>query len=60
MSNRRLPVFLKLPIRHKQIVHEPMLEEIHLGKFLEKYRDGIELVSCGGESGEDARIRDCG
>lgn len=60
MANRRLPVFLELPIRHKQIIHEPMLEEIHIEKFLEKYHDGIELVSCGGESGEDARVCDYG
>ena len=37
-----------------------MLQEIHIEKFLEKYHDQIECVSCGGESGEDARLCDYG
>lgn len=55
-TDRRLPVFLELPIRHKEIIHEPMLGEIHIEPYLEKYHDTIECVSCGGESGPDARI----
>ena len=56
MADLRLPVFLELPIKHKQIIHEPMLEAVNIEPFLDKYHDQIELVSCGGESGEDARL----
>ena len=58
MTNRRLPVFLELPIRHKEIIHEPMLGPIRIEKFLEKYAPQIECVSCGGESGDGARVLD--
>ena len=57
-ANKRLPVFLELPIRHKHIIHEPMLGPINIEKFLEQYGNEIECVSCGGESGDDARILD--
>ena len=57
-ADRRLPVFLKLPIRHKRIVLEPMLQAIHIERFLEKYSDAIEEVSCGGEIGDNARMLD--
>lgn len=50
----RLPVFIGLPIKHRRIVSEPMLEEINIEKYL---ADGlIEQVTCGGESGENARL----
>ena len=60
--------FLKLPIRHKSITHEPMLEAIDIRKYLAEYgnsvnEDGsriLESVSCGGESGPKARICDFG
>lgn len=55
-ADNRLPVFLEVPIRHKQIIHEPMLEEIHIEKYLESGQ--IEQVVCGGESGENARLCD--
>ena len=58
MADRRLPVFLELPIRHKEIIHEPMLGPINIEPYLEKYGSGIEGVSCGGESGDDARVLD--
>ncbi len=57
-TDKRLPIFLKLPIRHKEIIHEPMLEAIDIRKYLKQYHDQIECVSCGGESGPDARICD--
>ena len=57
-TDQRLPVFLELPIRHKEIIHEPMLEEICIEKYLAQYHDQIECVSCGGESGDHARICD--
>ncbi len=37
-----------------------MLEAIEIRPFLEKYHTEIEKVSCGGESGEDARVCDYG
>ena len=58
MADKRLPVFLELPIRHKQIIHEPMLGSINIEKYLNQYGPQIECVSCGGESGDDARILD--
>lgn len=57
-AGRRLTVFLKLPVRHKRIVLEPMLQEISIERYLEKYHGDIEEVSCGGETGEDAREMD--
>ena len=58
MADKRLPIFLELPIRHKSIIHEPMLEQINIRHYLENYSAIIEEVTCGGESGEDARICD--
>lgn len=49
----RLPIFLNAPIKHKQIICEPLLEEIDLSPYLNSQ---IEYVSVGGESGEEARI----
>jgi len=48
----RLSIFNKLPIKHKNIICQPLIEEITLGKYL----DDIELVVVGGESDKDARI----
>lgn len=58
MADQRLSLFLELPIRHKSIIHEPMLESIDIRPYLAQYHDCIEEVTCGGESGEDARICD--
>ncbi len=52
-ADYRLPVFLKLPIKHREIISEPMLEEINIEKYLSA--GAIEHVSCGGESGPYAR-----
>lgn len=55
-ADDRIPVFLSLPIRHRVILHEPMLERIQIEKYL---GDGkIEGVICGGESGDGARVCD--
>ena len=35
-----------------------MLGPVNIEKYLEKYGDRIECVSCGGESGDDARVLD--
>ena len=52
-ANERLPVFRALPIRHKMIVCEPLLEAIDLSAYL---GDWVESVTVGGESGDEARI----
>ena len=59
-TDKRLPIFLQRPIRHKSITHEPMLESIDIRRYLKEYGSVIENVSCGGESGSDARICDYG
>jgi protein gp37 len=53
MADYRLPIYLSLPIRHKHICHEPMLEPIQIEPYLASGQ--IELVLCGGESGPGAR-----
>lgn len=55
-ADDRIPVLLELPIRHKMIIHEPMLEDIRIEPYLATGQ--IEQVVCGGESGEDARVCD--
>lgn len=52
-ADERLPVFLSLPIRHRLIVCEPMLEAIDLRPYL---TPAIERVAAGGESGNEARL----
>ena len=53
-ADQRLPVLLGLPIRHKEVICEPLLEEIDLTKHLQTGR--IEWVIAGGESGPQARL----
>lgn len=52
-ADYRIPILLNAPIRHREIISEPMLEEIHIEKYLESGL--ITHVTCGGESGNDAR-----
>lgn len=52
-ADERLPILLDLPIKHREIIHEPMLEEINIEKYLQSNK--IEMVTCGGESGPRAR-----
>ncbi len=54
MADERLPLLLKFPIKHREIIHEPMLEKIEIEKYLKSGL--IEKVTCGGESGSNARI----
>ena len=55
MADYRLPIFLDAPLRHRVIGVEPMLERVDIQKYL----DGrIDEVSCGGESGDEARVCD--
>jgi len=63
MADKRLPVYLSLPLFHHSVMIEPMLTAVDLRQYIEKYRkaDGsplIERVSVGGESGSDARVCD--
>lgn len=53
-ADYRLNIFEYLPIKHKCITAQPLLERIDI----EKYLDDIELVVVGGESDIDARPLD--
>ena len=53
-ADYKLDIFSKLPIKHKCITAQPLLEKINI----ESYLDGIELVVVGGESDQDARPLD--
>lgn len=48
----RLPIFTKLPIRHKSIILGPMLTPVNLEPYLS---EDIEEVACSGESGINVR-----
>ena len=50
-ADYKLSIFKDLPIKHKCITAQPLLEKIDI----EKYLDDIELVVVGGESDIDAR-----
>lgn len=50
-ADKRLAIFKNLPIQHKCITAQPLLERIDI----ESYLDGIELVVVGGESDISAR-----
>ena len=50
-ANYKLGIFSKLPIKHKCITAQPLLESINI----EPYLDDIELVVVGGESDYNAR-----
>ena len=50
----RLPILQSLPIRHKCITAQPLLERI----TVEPHLKGVELVVVGGESDRDARPLD--
>lgn len=51
-ADQRIPYFKKLPIRHKQITIQPMLEKINISDYLD---ETIECVVVGGESGSNVR-----
>ncbi len=48
-TDYRLPILLGLPLKHREVIAEPMLEEIDMEKYLATGL--IEHVTCGGESG---------
>lgn len=53
-ADYKLSIFKDLPIKHKCITAQPLLEDIDI----EKYLDDIELVVVGGESDKEARPLD--
>ena len=65
MADKRLPVYLALPLHHFSVMVEPMLSRVSLKHYFIAYtavdsitgktRPLIESVSAGGESGPDAR-----
>jgi len=50
-ADLKLEIFSKLPIKHKCVTAQPLIENINI----EKYLDDIELVVVGGESDKNAR-----
>lgn len=52
IADFRLPIFKKLPIKHKSIIVAPMLERMDIEQYLD---ESIEEVSASGESGKLAR-----
>lgn len=54
-ADHRLPVYLKLPIRHKSVMVEPMLSSIDFTDYFRDHPGSIGSISVGGESGPDAR-----
>lgn len=53
-ADYRLSVFKELPIKHKNIICQPLIEKIDLSACL----DNVELVIVGGESDRNARPLD--
>lgn len=53
-ADARLKIFSALPIRHKNVICQPLLEKIEI----EPYLRGVELVVVGGESDKNARPLD--
>lgn len=53
-ADHKLKIFSSLPIKHKLITAQPLIEKINI----EEYLDGIESVIVGGESDKFARVLD--
>jgi len=53
-ADYRLDIFSSLPIRHKNIICQPLIENVNLSAYLHD----IELVVVGGESDKNARPLD--
>lgn len=51
MADFRLSIFSKQPIKHKNVICQPLIEQV----TIEKYLDDVELVVVGGESDYNAR-----
>jgi protein gp37 len=55
-ADERMPIFLNIKARRKSVLVSPILERVDLGRYLAG--GGIDLVSVGGESYENARLCD--
>lgn len=53
-ADERIPALLNLPLRHRELVLEPLLGPVDILRYLMDGR--IEGVTAGGESGEGARL----
>lgn len=55
-ADERLPILLKIPLKHKEVILEPLLEKVDIEKYLATKT--ISQVTCGGESGQEGRLCD--
>lgn len=55
-ADERLAIFQALPIKHRNIICQPMLTHMDITSYL----NGVELVVAGGECDRNARILDYG
>ncbi|MGM9574608.1 MAG: DUF5131 family protein [Oscillospiraceae bacterium] len=53
-ADYRLPIFTELPIKHRNIICQPLIESVDLAPYLKD----VELVVVGGESDKNARPLD--
>ena len=63
MADKRLPIYLSLPLFHHSVMLEPMLSAVDLQPYIDGYRDAagvpvLRHVTVGGESGPGARLCD--
>lgn len=56
MADERIPLLLAAPLKHREIIHEPLLGAMDISAYLASGK--ISRVTCGGESGENARVCD--
>lgn len=54
IANYRLPIFKRLPIKHKNIICQLLIEKISILRYI----DDIEFVLVGGESDYNGRVLD--
>lgn len=54
-ADERLSVFMDLPIKHKNIICQPLIEQIDITQYLLQAIKDIELVVVGGESDRNGR-----
>ena len=55
-ADYRLPIYKSIPIKHKIIICEPLLEKIDLCPY--NIGTWVEQIVAGGESGQEARVCD--
>ena len=47
MADERIPIFEKIPCKHKGLTITPMLEKMDIEKYLSRYH--YDIIECGGE-----------